>query len=402
MSLGTRGAITLVGLVLLAGVGLGLYAIWPARKATAGSGTAADRGKRIPVVLTAAKELAFESTVVVAGSVQAQNYALVSARIPGSLDAVYVDEGDAVQAGKTQLFQTDALKLTKAVAIAQQGLQVAELSVQEKEASLEQMLANQELAQVDLERYRVLIQDDAVPKQVFDQQETRWKQAVAGVKHAQALLALDKTRLEQARLSLVMAEKDLADSRVLAPLSGKVSQRFMEPGEMAGAGTPVVKIEDLTVLEVSVFLPAEYYAQVRPEQTPMRVEVSGTDLGVRPVAYKSPTVHPKLRTFEIKGRVASPPPGVAPGCLAQVVVVLDGRQGVGIPAAAVQQRGGRPVVFLVAGEHARMVPVKTGRATNGWTEILDGGLQAGTAVVTMGQQLLSDGTLISVVQEAAR
>jgi multidrug efflux pump subunit AcrA (membrane-fusion protein) len=163
-----------------------------------------------------------------------------------------------------------------------------------------------------------------------------------------------------------------------------------------------VKIEDLSVLEVSVFLPEEVYAQVVPEKTRMRVQVGGSDLGVRPVAYKSPTVNPKLRTLEVKALVESPPPGVAPGCLAEVVVVLDGRSGVGIPTAAVAQRSGQAVVFLVENNTARMVTVKTGRDTNGWTEILEGGLKPGTAVVTMGQQLLNDGTSVSVVREAAR
>jgi multidrug resistance efflux pump len=79
----------------------------------------------------------------------------------------------SVQAGQTQLFQTDSLKLTKAVAIARQGLQVAELSVEEKDANLEQVLANKEQAEVDLERYRALIRENAIPRQLFDQQETR-------------------------------------------------------------------------------------------------------------------------------------------------------------------------------------------------------------------------------------
>lgn len=399
----TKGVMAVAGMVVVAGLGIGVHSIWPAGQATADSGAAeADRGKRIPVVLTPAQQMTFESAVAVAGSVEAKNYALVSSRIPGPLDAVYVDEGDVVQAGQTKLFQTDSLKLTKAVAIAQQGLQVAELSVREKAANLERMLASQEQAQIDLERYRILLRDHAVPKQVFEQQETGLRLASASVRHAEALLELDKTKLEQARLSLIVAEKDVADSLVVAPISGKVSQRFMEPGEMAGAGTPVVKIEDLSVLEVSVFLPAEVYAQVVPGETRMRIQVGGIDLDVRPVSYRSPTVNPKLRTFEVKALVESPPPGVAPGCLAQVAVVLDSRSGVGIPGAAVQQRGGQSVVFLVEGEQARMATVKTGRDTNGWTEILEGGLKAGDAVVTMGQQLLDDGTQVSVVQEAAR
>jgi RND family efflux transporter MFP subunit len=397
-----RGLVLIAAVALLVGMGTGVYSMWPAAQALGSHESSEEDVKRVPVVLTPAREMVFESAVAVSGSVQAKHFALVSARLPGVLDAIYVERGDVVRAGETRLFQTDSLKLSKAVAIARQGLQVAELSVEEKDANLEQMLANKEQAEVDLERYRALLRENAVPRQLFDQQETRFKQANAMVRHAEALLALDKSRLEQARLQLSIADKDLADSLVLAPISGQVSQRFMEPGEMAAPGMPVVKIEDLSLLEVSVFLPEEHYPRVLPDRTQMRITVGGVDLGSKPVVYKSPTVNPKLRTFEVKALVDSPPPSVAPGCLAEVVVVLDGRQGVGIPAPAVQQRGGVSVVFLVQAEQARMAPVKTGRSVNGWTEILDGSLSAGEPVITMGQHLVSEGTAVTVTEENAR
>ncbi|MCL4206766.1 MAG: efflux RND transporter periplasmic adaptor subunit [Pirellulaceae bacterium] len=397
-----KGLTLVAGMAILAGLGIVLHSMWSVEPALGSNESPAEAVKRIPVVLTAAREMTFESTVAVSGSVQAKHFALVSARLPGSLDAVHVDEGDVVEAGKTQLFQTDSLKLTKAVAIARQGLQVAELSVEEKDANLEQVLANREQAEVDLERYRALIRENAIPRQLFDQQETRWKQANAMVRHAEALLALDKSKLEQARLQLTIAEKDLADSLVLAPISGQVSQRFMEPGEMAAPGTPVVKIEDLSLLEVSVFLPEEHYARVVPGKTEMRINVGGVDLETLRVVYKSPTVTPKLRTFEIKTLIESPPPEVAPGCLAEVVVVLDGRRGVGIPTAAIAQRGGNSAIFVVELQTARMLPVQTGRSMSGWTEILDGGLSVGAEVITMGQQLVNDGTPVAVAKEDSR
>ena len=388
--------------VVLAGAGVGAYSIWQTEDVTAGNGVPGEAGKRIPVVLTPAKTMTFEDRIVVAGSIEAKQFALVSARIPGTLDAVYVDEGDSVEAGKTKLFQTDSLKLTKAVAMAEQGLKVAECSVREKEASLEQSLADKEQAKVDMKRYQDLGRDNAVPKQLVEHQESKFKQSSAMVKHAEALLALEKNRREQARLSLTMAEKDLADSLVLSPISGRVSKRSKEPGEMAGAGTPVLRIEDLSIVEISAFLPEQYYARVVAGQTEIRVRVAGLDLGTRPVTYKSPTVDPKLRTFEVEGVIESPPAGVVPGCLAEITIVMDGRSGVGVPTAAVQRRGGGSVVFAIDGEQARMIQVKTGREMDGWTEIAEGELPSGTPVVTMGQHLVEDGTPVSLTPEAAK
>ncbi len=401
MSRSRKAGITAAVIMVVTGAGAGIHAIWPTEKASADSAVVGDQEKvkGTPVVLTPVQEMTFERTVVIAGNVQAKNYALVSARMPGPLDALFVDEGDAVEAGKTKLFQTDSLKLTKAVAIARQGLTVEEFSVQEKAASLEQVLAEKEQTEVDLQRYKLLVEDNAISKQLYEQQATRVKQASAMVKHAKALLALDKTKLEQARLALTIAEKDLDDSLVIAPISGWVSQRFKEPGEMAAAGTPVMRIEDLALLEISVFLPEEFFAQVSRGETQMRIEVSGIDLGVRPVSYKSPTVHPKLRTFEVRALVDSPPEGVAPGCLAHVVILLDQRRGVGVPSAAVQRRDDRDVVFVVTDGQARRLPLTTGLETGEWLEVVRGDLPAGTPVVTLGQQLVEEGAAVSVVEE---
>jgi RND family efflux transporter MFP subunit len=376
--------------------------MWPAARALDSAQPSGDVAQRVPVVLTAVRDMLFENTVSISGSIQTKHWALVSARMPGVLDAVNVDRGDSVQADQTELFQTDSLKLTKAAAIARQGLQVAELSVKEKRANFEQAVASQELAELDLERYRALLRENAVPRQMFDQQETRFKQASAMVRHAEALLELDRSKLEQASLQLLIAEKDLADSLVLAPISGKVTERFMEPGEMAAPGSPVLKVEDLSLLEISVFLPEEHFAQVEPGRTQMRVTTAGKDLGVRPIVYKSPTIHRKLRTFEVKALVDSAETGVAPGSLAEAIIVLDARRARGVPASAVQQRGEGAVVFIVESDLARMIPVTTGRSSEGWIEILDGRLPADAQVVTMGQQLISDSSPVVAVKEDGR
>lgn len=399
----TKGLAVIVGIVVLAALAAaGVYSISPSSPAVVEQGESNQPDNRVPVVLTPAKVMSFEDSVVVSGSVLAKNYALVSARIPGSLDAVYVDEGDRVEANTTKLFQTDSLKLTKAVAVAQQAVTVAECSLEERRARLEQALAEKEQAERDMKRYQSLVRDNAISRQVLEKQETGFRQAKAAIKDVEALIALAGAQLEQARLSLSIAEKDLADSSVVAPISGRVSRRFKEPGEMAAPGTPVIKIEDVSVLEISVFLPAEHYARVVPGETQMRIEVNGIDVGVRPVAYQSPTVDPKYRTFEVKGLVESPPAGVAPGCLAEVAIVMNSQTGIGVPTVAIRRRGGRSVVFVVDGEQARMVEVKTGLEANGWTQLLDDNLAEGTPVLSMGQHLVEDGTPVSLAQESSQ
>jgi uncharacterized protein len=109
---------------LLGGLGTGGLLASQSGRAEAKSDVQEDVN-RVPIVVTPAKQMTFETRGVVSGNVQAKNFALVSARMPGPLDTVFVDEGDVVEAGKTQLFQTDSIKLSKAVSLARQGQTVA-------------------------------------------------------------------------------------------------------------------------------------------------------------------------------------------------------------------------------------------------------------------------------------
>lgn len=65
--------------------------------------------------------------------------------------------------------------------------------------------------------------------------------------------------LEQIKAQLDMTRNKLAYTRLVSPVSGYVVERYMEEGEMVGAGTPIYKIKDNSTLETSVAVPAYIY-----------------------------------------------------------------------------------------------------------------------------------------------
>ncbi|MGA1792169.1 MAG: hypothetical protein ACMUIM_11835 [bacterium] len=83
-----------------------------------------------------------------------------------------------------------------------------------------------------------------------------------------------------------------------------------------------------------------------------------------------------------------------PGALAEIAILLERREGLGVPSDAMQIRRGWAMVFTVQDQTARMVEVNTGLETDGWTEIRDSKLIEKTPIVTMGQFLLNDGTAV--------
>jgi len=389
----------LIGLLVVVVAGAAFFA-W--RRIADGSATAADAPaeRRIPVALTAARRMTFEATLRLSGNVQSVNYALVSARQPGTLQKIFVREGAAVEKDKTELFKTDAVKLDKAVEISRHELTVAQCQVRERKANLEEHQAARDLNASEVRRYRELVAEKAATEYELEANESRLKQSEAQVKHAQALVELAEAQQQQAASRQAMALKDQADALVKAPITGRVSQRFREPGEMASPGTAVLKIEDPSVLEVSAHLPEDDYDRVHPGRTRARLRAGEVDLGEQVITYKSPTVDVKFRTFEIKCRLDAPPEGVVSGRIVDVTVILERREALGVPAGTVLTRNGRPVVFLARDNAARMIGVQTGLQTGGWIEIRGDAVAPGAPVVNMGQEYLEDGTALSVAKEA--
>jgi len=122
-------------------------------------------------------------------------------------------------------------------------------------------------------------------------------------------------------------------------------------------------------------------------------------VGEVPVIFKSPTINPKLRTFEVKCQIKDPPEGVVSGAMAHIAVLIAQHRGFGVPKGAIQTRDDRSVVFHVEGDTARMLSVTTGFESGGMVEVQGEGLREGLSVVTMGQFQVEEGSRVVVRRE---
>lgn len=358
-------------------------------KNAARSGTAGPAERTLAVRVQPAVTRPFERSLAVQGTLEAKNVANVAARVAGNLDRIWVDEGDPVIAGETRLFQIDPVSRQNALTIAREALAVSRATLAVSQANAEKSKAEARKAALDFARYTRLHEQANVSDNEFETRATLNAQAEAGVKVADAQVLLAERQVRQAEAQVAIAQKNVDDSLVLAPISGVVSERRAEPGEQMDVGRVVLRLENLSLVEAAAFLPAQYHADVVPGKTRFRLDVNGRDAGTCDVSYRSPTVNTTLRTFEIKGLVDTASGLAVPGSMATLTLVFETRAGVGIPSSAILVRGGKAIVFVVRGGRASAVEVATGLQNDGWTEILSG-LAAGDKVVTEGQTQLQD------------
>jgi RND family efflux transporter MFP subunit len=199
------------------------------------------------------------NTLTADGTINAKDIANVSAKVNGvALERILVEEGQRVKAGQVlAIFDTDAMQ--------QQVLQ-AQADVAEAEATLAS-------AKADAARVLPLIDIDAISKQEADRYRT-------SALRAEAALQASRARLSTQRLSV-------DNAKVVAPVSGVISEKMAEVGMVAG-GEPLFTIIKGGVLEWRADIDPKLVGEVKVG-TPVKVNLPRNQSVMGQVSRIAPT-----------------------------------------------------------------------------------------------------------------
>ncbi len=230
--------------------------------------------------------------------------------------------------------------------------------------------------------------------------QARLQQAQAALDHARASTAEKSAYVQNlsalqavvdaARASLESACSRLADTELVSPLDGYVTDRQQDPGSLAQPGKTVLTLQSIRELWVHVPVPGGIREKLDLD-TPATVEVEqGAPVQARILRINA-AADPESRQFEV--RVLLPPSAAArPGMFARATLqVARAPRALAVPRSALRITPDGPVVVLLGGDHkVHLQPVTLGLTTPGYVQVLDG-LQEGQHVVTMGGSTLEEG-----------
>jgi membrane fusion protein, multidrug efflux system len=201
----------------------------------------------------------------------------VSAEIRGRVVSVYIDDNQSVAVGARlcEIFPEDYLhtltekKGTVSRFTAEDRELHASIAARKKalvqaEANLEAVRAEESLASKELKRYERLFKEEAVSATQYDQIESRSKvaharreaaaaavaEAEASVEALQARLTTQEFRIKEAEASQSQAQLDLKRTVVVAPITGRIARKNVDPGKYVQPGQPLLSIvkEDTWVI----------------------------------------------------------------------------------------------------------------------------------------------------------
>ncbi len=217
-------------------------------------------------------------------------YVPLSFRVAGRIKTLHVDEGDAVTAGQIvaeldntpyHLKAQESLAIQDAkqaeLALMQQGSR--EEAIAQAKARVNAVTARLSIAQLTLKRHQALVPTGASQQSLADEAMTQVAANEAELEIAQAALALTEkpyrsvdfdhaaAALDQAKSLYAQSLLQVEDSFLKAPSDGIILSRLMEPGSMAGVGTPVFTLTLTEPVWIRAYAEAPFLAEIVPGKT---------------------------------------------------------------------------------------------------------------------------------------
>ncbi|MES2858859.1 MAG: efflux RND transporter periplasmic adaptor subunit [Pseudomonadota bacterium] len=333
------------------------------------------------------------------GYVVARRMATVSSKITGKVREVLIEEGQRVEAGEVMA------RLDPVDADAQRDLSASQLaSAQSQIAGTQAQLKD---AEANAARLGALVGQKLVSRAQFEQ-------AVAQRDALRAQVATAQRNAQVARNSLAIASNGVDNTIVRAPFAGVVIAKSAQPGEIvsplsAGGGftrTGIGTIVDMDSLEIEVEVGEAFIGRVKPGM-PVEATLNAYQdwkipaevIAIIPTADRGKaTVKVRVALKQKDARIV-PEMGVRVSFLeAAKPAATNAKPGVLAPTAAITQRDGKDVAFVMDGEVVRQRGVTIGRTLGEDREVL-AGLVGGDVVVLDPPEQLADGSRVRLATE---
>jgi multidrug efflux system membrane fusion protein len=348
-------------------------------------GKGGDANRAVPVVAALSHKGDMPVFLNGLGSVTAFYTVTVRTRVDGEIMKVTFEEGQTVKKG-------DVL-----VDIDPRPFQV-QLEQAEGQMAKDQALLDN--ANIDLERYKVLFGQNAVPKQTLDTQ-------VATVHQYEATIKSDKAAVDSAKLNLVYAH-------ITSPITGRIGLRLADPGNVVHAtdANGLAVITQLQPIAVIFNIAEDSLPQVTKKMAAgqtLPVLAYDRDLKVKLGQGTLQTIDNQIDqttgTVKFKGVFENKDLSLFPNQFVNARLLLDTKRGaVIVPTAAIQRSPQSTFVYVVKDDNTVEVRDITVGITEGDEASVEKGLGPGEKVVVDGIDKLQQGTRVNVrmVGAAAR
>lgn len=258
------------------------------------------------VTSVVAEQVQWPATMGVIGTMEAVHGVTVSADLPGTVERIAFDSGQAVREGDV----------------------LVELDTRQEHAQLAALEAQRDLAKVNYARMQQLVKEGVISRMEYDRATAEQRQTEANVGEIRAAIARKTIR---------------------APFSGILGIRKVNLGQYLSAGSPIVPLQSLNPIYVNVGIPQQEIGQIRVGRT---LQITSEELGGKSftgrVTAVDSIVDQATRNIQVQATLSNPEGKLRPGMFVQVELTLgNSRPVIALPASAINYAPYGDSVFVI-------------------------------------------------------
>ncbi len=403
------GLLVVLGVLLIASVAFGVLKRQTHDRALAASADE-DSGRALVVNVGRVRLSGAKSTIELPGDLVARVETPMYARVDGYLKQRPVDIGDHVKKGDL-LIEIDTPDLDAQIAQGEATLAKSNATLQQLKAALAVARSTAKLAATTAERYRILLQQESVAKQDYDNQAAAAEVAEANIKQAEENIHAAEATINANVANVRRMQELKIYANLVAPFDGIVTYRSpqSDPGTLISSGNTtatkeLIRVSDISTIRIFVNVPQSYSTLIHADET---ADLTVDEFPGRtfPAMVRGTTnsVDPTTRALLAVLLVNNPKGELLPGMYAKVRFALPRMVSMTmLPADALVLKTDGPHAAVVGADHKihfhRLV---IGRDLGAELEV-NSGLEEGDAVVLNPTDAIREGVVVETKERAGK
>lgn len=344
-------------------------------------------------------------------TLEAYEQGIISSKISAKVTKVvvengqYVNEGDTIAVLDDQDIQNSIKTATAQLEVNEKQVNSAEQQLNSTQTSLEKLKINLDDAQRNYDREKALFDAGAVSQSELDASEKALNTSKADYNSGQANIEISKASIESAKASVeaqkVNIEKlqnDLNNVVIKAPISGVISEKNVNVGQIINQGAVLAKINDISYVFATIQVPQEKINDIevgKPAEVTLEDNNTVHNGTLDSIDLSGDST---LRVFNCKIKMENSKKELLPGEYAKVNFsnTENNNKVITIPVSSLAGSEGDYYVFINDNGVASKVAVDIGDADENNVEITSG-VKEGDEIICTNMSSLKDGCKIDVI-----
>lgn len=339
------------------------------------SQTTLDDGQPVSVKTTKVVAKETQEPVIYSAIVEAGDRAEIATKVMGKVQSISVKEGQYVKAG--QLL----------VSLSSRDV---DAKLKQVEAQIQATTTMFENAEKNYQRFQALFAEKAATQKELDDVTAAYENA-----KAQKIAAEEMKKEVQELISYV---------RLRAPFNGVVADKYVDIGDLATPGMPIIVVERMSSLDVTASIP-ESEIELISEGMPVNIIIPGNSVSTDDRIYEGKitrvvqSANQMSHQFKVKAKMLNPDGSVKPGMFARIAISKSKQKTFLVPKASVFHRGQLEGIYVVGDDNrASLRWIRLGRDYGDYVEVLSG-LDSGESIVLDPNSGLRDYKKVNVVNQ---